>query len=317
MKFITDEMFDNMTEKEFLVWVLALDIVDGSIENELMRRGNSSIKELWRENLQDRNQLEWYCRYYLVLPCRSEDEASILKHFPELLQERAEGEVVYISPFGIRLDQAELSRWVESGKSEESETEPMKGQAEQCPAADCPIRGTVSIRGSAQDLVCHFIVMNKGSGDKPLDSFIEMVKEHHSSRAGEIQSVVLTDPYYYSNGSRFAVKYLEALGLNQDSEFLLRVNGSPKGNVGQSPESFKLNLKGAFPKIRIKEFTGLTFHDRLYLVKLMDDTVSGVFGPSLNGLDSEAIVLVGTLEENNLDTISEIEGLFSDPPPRV
>lgn len=42
------------------------------------------------------------------------------------------------------------------------------------------------------------------------------------------------------------------------------------------------------------------FHDRFYLARHRDGSVSGLFGPSMNGLNDKSLVLVGELEEMTL-----------------
>jgi hypothetical protein len=44
----------------------------------------------------------------------------------------------------------------------------------------------------------------------------------------------------------------------------------------------------------------MTFHDRLYIVKNMKNKYKGVFGPSMNGLGSHDIVLMGELEDKTI-----------------
>lgn len=55
--------------------------------------------------------------------------------------------------------------------------------------------------------------------------------------------------------------------------------------------------------VRFAFFRTLTetrFHDRFYLARHGDGSVSGLFGPSMNGLNDKSFVLVGELEEMTL-----------------
>jgi hypothetical protein len=47
---------------------------------------------------------------------------------------------------------------------------------------------------------------------------------------------------------------------------------------------------------KIEHHPQLEFHDRLYLVKDNNGNMSGVFGPSLNGMKSPDIVVIGRLD---------------------
>jgi hypothetical protein len=45
-----------------------------------------------------------------------------------------------------------------------------------------------------------------------------------------------------------------------------------------------------------KILTGTRFHDRFYLTRHLDGSVSGLFGPLMNGLNDKSFVLIGELE---------------------
>lgn len=49
-----------------------------------------------------------------------------------------------------------------------------------------------------------------------------------------------------------------------------------------------------------RTITETRFHDRFYLARHRDGSVSGLFGPSMNGLNDKSFVLVGELEEMTL-----------------
>lgn len=64
--------------------------------------------------------------------------------------------------------------------------------------------------------------------------------------------------------------------------------------------------KQVFTRLVAPTFTKVTFglcpanyrcHDRLYLVRDQQGILTGVFGPSLNGLSSDSIVLMGEIDE--------------------
>lgn len=131
------------------------------------------------------------------------------------------------------------------------------------------------------------------------------------------REVILTDPYIYADegeggatgGYGSLVQYLKALNLTQDSEFILRLNPAPKRATTAAKTLLARTVKTAFPRVRLDTFsTGSRFHDRFYLVRDRDGSIAGLFGPSLNGLGTDSVVLMGALEHKR--TLERLERLF-------
>ena len=74
-----------------------------------------------------------------------------------------------------------------------------------------------------------------------------------------------------------------------------------------SQQLFQRVIKEAFPKVKFGNYSPkYVFHDRFYLVRDGNGQMKGVFGPSLNGLGSNAIALMGELEQRRaLERLSE------------
>jgi hypothetical protein len=60
-------------------------------------------------------------------------------------------------------------------------------------------------------------------------------------------------------------------------------------------------ISEAFPNAEIRRLPQQSrFHDRLYLIRDSTSKLSGVFGPSLNGLKSEDIALMGEIDDDRI-----------------
>ncbi len=127
----------------------------------------------------------------------------------------------------------------------------------------------------------------------------------------------MTDPYIYSDvsedghegGFSTLVAYLDALGISADDSFILRMTPSPKRGTVTAKKNLHRYLKTKFKNIQFKDYSPqLKFHDRFYVVRHRSGKIKGVFGPSINGLTSDAIVLMGDIDE--LQPLKKLEGWF-------
>ncbi len=244
------------------------------------------------------SDMDWLIRFWLGLPARSEDRDSVLRVLPELQAtdfELKNRNILWL--FHSKLVSSkdlinELKSWVA-----EIDTPALnRSGQEKCPAEN----------SNGESLVVRLMVAGGGPKVKPpKDSFIDLVKKVHS-KSGKPREVILTDPYIYAglgadglnDGSANLVFYLEALGLNQDDAFTLTTTPSPKRGTKATRSNLQGMLRKKFKRIEFKDFSPkLEFHDRFYIVHHQSGATKAIFGPSLNGLSSNAIVLMGDIDE--------------------
>lgn len=259
----------------------------------------------------------WWVRFYLGLPARPEDVAEIRRSVPELLSRDITLSPNAIIPFWphLMLDESTLSefrRWV--GSSESIVNHGLLSP-EDCPADDCPLRiGSAGTDKRSYDGIVVWLMVAGGSNKPPKDEFLDIVRRVH--RGQHVREVILTDPFVhldvgeasYPGGYSNLVDYLHALGLARDSEFTLKLNPSPRKAKKGAQDLLEREIRRAFPRAVISRFkSGHRFHDRFYLVRDDSGRLNGVFGPSLNGLDSQSVVLMGELEKTK--TLERLEDL--------
>lgn len=201
-------------------------------------------------------------------------------------------------------------------------------RASDCPAVDCPLRNSsqestkplasqthVEYGEKGGFFVEKFMVAAGGPDRKPpKQEFMNLVRQVHKNMPG-VSDVILTDPYLYSEigedgisgGLGNLFEYLDVLGLRQDSEFTLKTNPNIKIGSKETIALFQRAILRKFPHAKFETFSGkYVFHDRFYIVRDKNSQLRGIFGPSLNGLDSNSIVLMGEIEHGNaLDRVSK------------
>ena len=127
-----------------------------------------------------------------------------------------------------------------------------------------------------------------------------------------IHEVILTDPYIYLDlseqrqpgGYGALIDYLRALRLTRDSPFELNLNPSPRKATTNARKLLERKVKNAFPSVRLGTFPARhRFHDRFYLTRDESGRLAGIFGPSLNGLGTKTLVLMGELENEALQRL--------------
>lgn len=254
--------------------------------------------------------MNWFVRFLLGYPARPTDIAALRRAFPELLDDGMhfdERRFVWFLCPGIDTQRGladALRRWI--GK--EAVLNKNGGPSRQgCPFSGCPLPGSAvrSNQGSAQNSI-EFLVASDGAvGKPPLGRFLDLVQRTHA-KCGSVKEVILTDPYIYSDigesgtGGGFSnlIAYLEALGLSKDDRFTLKLTPSPKKCGVDAKNSLHKNLSMKFTKIKIEHFAStLAFHDRFYVVRHGSGEIKGIFGPSLNALTSNDIVIMGDIDE--------------------
>jgi len=257
--------------------------------------------------------MNWLIRFSLGLPARPADAKEVRELLPEL-QNRSwrparRHLLIWLTDEIYSSDEfvEALRRWIDA--IEDSQERP--SNPERCPVQDCPLRlhrpRTTSATGDEDnELFLRYQVAAGGPNSKPpRDSFFDLVRKVHPE-ADRPREVILTDPYIYTDvsedglegGFNNLVGYLNTLGIEKSDDFTLTTTPSPKRGGKTSKHNLQRLLKKRFSNLKFKDFSPkLAFHDRLYIVRHKSGTLRGLFGPSLNGLSSQAIVLMGELTD--------------------
>lgn len=257
--------------------------------------------------------MNWLIRFQLGLPARAEDVAELRATIPEILSGDWEPNKRHIQVHALLLDiwpHDGFSRKVRRWASEvcEEQAEPDNKSSLHCRSETCPLRksGTETNASASESQVLNLIVAAGGPDAKPpRDSFFDLVRKVHRGLE-QPREVILTDPYIYSDvsedgltgGFSNLVQYLEVLGLKNEDSFCLVTTPSPKRGGKTAQSNLRRLLKKTFKDISFRDFSPeLAFHDRFYLARHRSGALKGVFGPSLNGLSSKSIVLMGDIDE--------------------
>jgi len=145
----------------------------------------------------------------------------------------------------------------------------------------------------------------------PAHAFFDLIRKVHPRREA-IREVILTDPYILvdvgegggAGGYDGTIAYLKALGLGHSDNFVLKITPAPKRSSSAAFELFERCLTNAFPKATLARFANrCEFHDRFYLTRYARGEPRGVFGPSLNGLSSSAVVMIGAISTADLKVL--------------
>lgn len=195
---------------------------------------------------------------------------------------------------------------------------------QECPHPDCPLLKKNSQprvlnseshfpKGVEPEGVVLYQMVVMAHGNAPQKHFLNMTRQLRGRINNGVKRVIVTDPYVHCDkaedgtpgGHTTLLSFLEALGLTKDTPFTLELTPAPKGGTdGQPLEQTPLGstLRNHFPNVDIKHHNPCRggFHDRFYLTVDGSGRWDGLYGPSLNGLASRAIVLLGELEKDSL-----------------
>lgn len=285
--------------------------------------------------------MNWFLRFCIGLPARPADVAEIQRDVPELLDANRRARdfdwprvvlpILFVRrPEHAIEDPRELAAAVRTWVSEVSRAVavdlPAREAGGQCEHPSCPrsLAGesrtprtqpsepsASETRGTDVPTIQHLMVVGGGPGQKPLlQRFLDLVRRVHAE-AGEATKVVVTDPYLLTESSErgtgggFAnfCEYLRAIRLASGAVLFIPPGPKkPSANRVRWIESVRREFRG----LEVASFaSGLSFHDRFYIVEHDAGAVRGVFGPSMNGLSDTDIALFGELEVSNaLSTLS-------------
>jgi len=257
--------------------------------------------------------MNWLIRFSLGLPARPADAKEVRELLPELQNHDWHPakrhllvwltDDIYSSDMLVHA----LRRWVAAVE----EAQESSSSTARCPAQACPLhlnrpQATSPAGDEDSEFFIRYQVAAGGPHSKPpRDSFFDLVRKVHPE-ADRPREVILTDPYIYTDvsedglegGFNNLVGYLNTLGIEQSDDITLTTTPSPKRGGKTSKHNLQRLLRERFSNLKFKDFSPkLAFHDRLYIVRHKSGTLRGLFGPSLNGLSSQAIVLMGELTD--------------------
>lgn len=255
--------------------------------------------------------MRFLIRFLLGLPARRSDIEELKETLPEIFDESTRSKRRWIRPVWWLLEgsnedfEAELKEWAKTADSspERRYSDPKKS----CPRQDCPLKDEKELHGydeSSDVALLNFLSAGGGPQAKPpIGMFLDLVRKNHATM-GLVKEVILTDPYIYSDlsedgdagGFENLMAYLEALKIDSESSFTIKMTPSPKRSTKKAKEALHRKISNAYPNVSLGNYSPkCNFHDRFYIVRDDKGKLGGVFGPSLNGLSSNAIVLMGDL----------------------
>jgi hypothetical protein len=265
--------------------------------------------------------MDWFIRFSLGFPARPEDVFALKQALPELYSNESQvrhKRLTWLLELSFMSNHELIEALREWSSEVDDSIESLSKHNLECRAVNCPVRkGSLSKYNDGEPFIAEALVASGGPNAKPpKDSFLNLVKQVHPQN--DIPNeVIITDPYIYSDvsedgmegGYSNLVSYLNALGLQDDDSFTLRMTPSPKRGTITSRRILQRHLKNEFKNIKFVDYSPkLKFHDRFYVVRHRSGTIKGIFGPSLNGLSSDAIVLMGDIE--GIQPLKKLETWF-------
>jgi hypothetical protein len=267
---------------------------------------------------------DWFWRFHLGLPPRSEDRDALRRIAPELFgrDDSALDERNWVRRQQYAKEfRDEIRRWLAT-----EEGRPLVTVHEgTCPQPDCPLKlgghpGPVSggaIRSKAavsDDSLVLELMTVAGGWTAKVNAFFDAARKVHGGK-GPVKDLLVTDSYIYADKSEEGttggidnfLRYLDTLSLSQGKTLTIFQPPFAKGKKNESGRIWRRcaeqHAKGLGYSIKFEYFkttTGSRFHDRFYLARHDSGVVSGLFGPSMNGLNDKSFVLVGELEAMTL-----------------
>lgn len=268
------------------------------------------------------DNMDWYWRMRMGLPARSEDHEALRRLAPELFGRNVEGirEQIADEPsVGHRIFRDDVRQWLRTREDRPSVTV----REGSCPQTECPLglgrrsrHHVTQPNGVAPhgDGALVLELMTVAGGWSAKDKvFYDMARKVHGGR-GPIKELLVTDPYVYADKSEEGttgginnfLRYLECLDISHLGVTIYQppyargrqaTSGAVwRRTIAQHGKNKGFDVRFAFFRTR----TQTRFHDRFYLARHGNGSVSGLFGPSMNGLNDESFVLVGELEEMTL-----------------
>lgn len=248
--------------------------------------------------------MEWFTRMLLDLPPRYEDIKELMDSVPELFSNERIEEIekqhrTFRHP--IYWDSYELREAIRDWLRRYGVPELDVNKENTCGHPDClRLKG----RSSNSDYMQMMTVAGGRDNNPPAKSFFDLINATKITNS-VVHRVILTDPFIYSDigqngeegGFNNLLKLLETLNVVDSSEFSLQL--TPQ-NDKEKIARFENSIKRKFPKCSVSNHKNRsTFHDRFILVQYSDGKSKGWYGPSLNGLNSDSIIIFGDLTDTN------------------
>ncbi len=155
------------------------------------------------------------------------------------------------------------------------------------------------------------------------NAFLDAARKVHGSK-GPAKDLLVTDPFIYADkgeedtvgGINNFLTYLDVLQIPAPGTLTIYQPPFAKGKKTESGKIWRRSVKQHGERrgynIKFTYFrttTGTRFHDRFYLARHRNGEISGLFGPSMNGLNDRSFVLIGELEAASLQRVcSFIDG---------
>lgn len=273
------------------------------------------------------NSQDWFWRFHMGLPPRSEDRDVLRRIAPELFggDHRASDEPQRVW-WDAKSFREEVRRWLRT----EDERPLVIVHEGTCPQPDCPLKlggrpGTILSSSPLGDeatndgTVVIELMTVAGGWSAKANAFFDTARKVHSGK-GPVKDLLITDPFIYADKSEEGtvggienfLKYLDNLDIPRSVTITIFQPPFAKGKKAESGRVWRRSVAEHGKKqgysVKFDYFrtvTGTRFHDRFYLVRHDDGTVSGLFGPSMNGLNDKSFVLIGELEAMSLKRLRD------------
>jgi hypothetical protein len=265
--------------------------------------------------------MDWYWRFWMGLPPRVEDQLELRRIVPELFERDRDDVHGLYGEAQERSMHSLLRREIQDWLRTDDARRLVAVREGSCPQHDCPLRlgnspGQV-LSGRPEDdegsVVLELMTVAGGWSSKA-GAFFDMARKVHGGK-GTIKDLLLTDPYIYldkseddtTGGIDNFLKYLDSLDTGGVREITIHQPPYAKGNKTASAKVWRRSVaehgKRNGYNVQFTFFRTLSetrFHDRFYVARHSTGLISGLFGPSMNGLNDKSFVLMGELEEVTL-----------------
>lgn len=247
--------------------------------------------------------MNWLLRYIIGLPARKQDVKELNENFPELIDNPEKlRELEY--PYFIhprKLGSEYFKKWI---SEIDYEDKTINDSVTVCPLTNCPLNNQDIINSNSENELLQLMSIGTGH-NSPQKSFFDMVRRVYQNKPN-IKKVILTDPYLLADisedgiegGFNNLVEYLNIIIRDKESKFELQISKTLKKQLNF--KNFKRMVIRNFPNVEINNYDSpYHIHDRFYITVDDKNNFNGLFGPSINGLNSRSIVIFGELESKN------------------
>lgn len=242
--------------------------------------------------------MEWLVRFSMGLRPRKQDIVQLKNLLPELFEEgilRDRNDMYFHPGYPYRrIRFASLEEWIKQ--------EPITIEGASEPSLNNGVCPLAKYYNNGDPNTFSMLTVGGFASNAPKKSFFDLVRKTH--RGQKVKEVVITDRYIFTDagedgtpgGFNNVIEYLKTLNIEKNEDFTITTNPHAK-NQGKKI-TFENYIKNEFPNVKFKAYhRNNSFHDRFYLVRDKSGQMKGVFGPSLNGLSSESIVIMGDINE--------------------